>query len=565
MKNFYKTFLGIITLFTLLFSSCTKHLESINENPNGANPATTNPNLVLSTVLTEAGKTFVDLGFGNLMGVMQYTQKDGFGSEYNNYEWDGDNPWESYYGVLRNDQFVYKRAKSSHNELLEGISMVVRAMMFGLITDLYGGVPYTQALKGDKNITFPAYTSQKTIYLGVLATLDSANTILSKPTSELTAGNVGNFDVYYHGDPGKWRKLANSLALRYYMRISEKLPDVAKKGIEKIVDNPNKYPIITSNSDNCLMSYSGNSNPNSWPTNVLFDADSTNYRRVKMCNTFVRKLENLNDPRLGVWATKVKIILHVDKNLPPNTDKITTTTINGVKRKIRLISPDILTSRGLTPNDINQDSNYVGLPVALVAPQGYNLSPDPEQSSHNPHVSWLSLIYTKAKGPLLKARLMTAAEVHFIIAEAKAVKGWTNANAEQQYYAAIKASFNAWGLSSDEYTQYVQQPTVVFKGTQKQIIIQKWISNWSRTTESWFDFRRTGYPNIHGNKNHTVAPELPLRFYYPKDEQNLNTKNEKAAAHKLKVTQYSAFGAVGKYNSAWSKMWVLQGTVNPWN
>jgi hypothetical protein len=83
-------------------------------------------------------------------------------------------------------------------------------------------------------------------------------------------------------------------------------------------------------------------------------------------------------------------------------------------------------------------------------------------------------------------------------------------------------------------------------------------------TEAWFDFRRTGYPQIHGVQNQTVAPEVPVRFYYPKDEQNLNSANEEAAAASLEVTQYSAFGAAGKNNSAWSKMWVLQGTGKPW-
>jgi hypothetical protein len=565
MKTIYKISTGLFILFIVCFCSCTRHLERVNINPNGADPETTNPNLVLTDVLTEAGKAFVNLGFGNIMGVMQYTQKDGWGTDYNNYEWDGDNPWEGYYDILRNDKYVYERAKETDNKLLVGISQVMRAMMFGLITDLYGGAPYTDALKGAKGgnqYTFPKYTDQKTIYLGVLATLDSANTILSKPDSAYTA-KVGDVDVYYQGNRAQWRKLANSLALRYYMRISAKLPDVAQKGIEKIVNNPDKYPIITSADDDCVMDYSGNSDANSWPTNVKFDADSSNYRRVKMCNTFVTRMLNLDDPRLGVWASKVQIPLEVDKTLPSGTDTIKTTTVNGENQKVRYLSPDILSARGLTLDDINQNMNYVGLPVAMTAPQAYNMSPDPHQGSHNPHVSWLNSIYTQTDGPLLKARLMTAAEVHFIIAEAKAVDGWTNANAEQQYEAGIQASFDAWGIGS-AYPQYIQQSKVQFDGTQKQIMMQKWISNWSRATESWFDFRRTGYPEIHGVENQTVAPELPLRFYYPKDEQDLNSENEEAAAQKFKVTQYSAFGADGKYNSPWSKMWLLQGMVDPW-
>lgn len=565
MKVNIKFVLGISLVCCLLAFSCRKHLESLNDNPNGAAPNTTNPNLVLSTVLTETGKEFTNLGFGNLMGVMQYTQKDGWGADYNNYDWGGDNPWANYYAILRNNKFVYEKAIAANDELLEGISLVMKAMVYGLITDLYGDAPYDEALQGDKGgreNTFPAYTSQQSIYQKILATLDTANTLLSKPQSEYT-GNVSNADVYYGGKALKWRKLANSLALRYYMRISEKSPADAQKGIEKIVSSPDNYPLITNASDDAVMSFAGNSNSDSWPTNASYDADSSNFRRVKMCNTFVRTLIALNDPRINIWAAKVKIFLHVDDDLPAGTDYITDTIVDDEPRKVRYLSPDVLSAKALTLNDINQDPNYVGLPVALTAPQVYNLSPDANQASHNPHVSWLNMMYAGSKGPLLKARLMSAAEVHFIIAEAKAVKGWTGADAEKEYYAGIKASFDAWGITGF-YNDYINHPGVKFNHTQEQIIEQKWISNWSSATEAWFDFRRTGYPKLSGVQGRTLAPVLPVRFYYPKDEQNMNSDNVEAASANLEVTSYSAFGAAGKNNSPWSKMWVVRGTGQPW-
>ncbi|MEP6628487.1 MAG: SusD/RagB family nutrient-binding outer membrane lipoprotein [Ginsengibacter sp.] len=565
MKSIYKFHITLYIFVCASTFSCVKHLEKLNENPNGADPAITNPSLVLSTVLSETGKAFVALGYGDIAGVMQYTQKDGWGSGHNNYDWGGDNPWVAYFDILRNNQYVYNKAIESKDEFLQGITLVIKSMVFGLLTDLYGDVPYTSALHGDEGgqeNTFPTYDDQKSIYEGILADLKTANTLLSKSKSEYS-NNPGGVDLYYNGDPGKWRRLANSLALRYYMRISEKLPVDAKTGIEMIVGNPTDYPIITSASDDAAMAFAGNSNDNSWPNNVNYDSDSSNYRRLKMCNTFVTALQMRKDPRLGIFAAKVKVFLDVNDNLPARTDYTTDTVINGENRRVRYLSPDILSSRALTPADINQDPDYVGLAVALTGPQAYNLSPDLNQASRNPHVSWLNDIYRDPKGPLLKARLMSAAEVHFIIAEAKAAKGWTSANAETEYYAGIRSSFDTWGLGST-YTNYITQPDVVFVGTQKQIMEQKWIANWTNATESWFDFRRTGFPNIHGVQGRTIAPELPVRFYYPKAEQNLNSANEQAAANKLEVTPYSGFGADGSKNSAWSKMWLLQGTGKPW-
>lgn len=565
MRNRYFLPLSVVLLVGMCGLSCRKHLENVNLNPNGADPGTTNPNLVLSTVLSSTGKAFADLGFGDILGVMQYCQKDGWGTTFNNYDWDGDNPWSPYYDILRNDAYVLDKARASGNGLVEGIALTMRAMVFGLLTDLYGDVPYTDALKGaegGKSNTFPAYTTQQTVYAGILSDLDSAQALLSRPASDYTE-SPGTADLYYQGDPAAWRRLANSLSLRYYMRISEKSPEVARAGIEKIVGDPDTYPLITSASQDATLAFPGDDQDDSWPTNAAYDADSSNYRRVKMCDTFVRALEALSDPRLAVWAEQVQIFLLVDEDLPPGTDVTRDTVVDGEPRKVRYLSPDILSARGLTTADINQDPHYVGLPVALTGPQAYNLSPDLNQGSHNPHVSWLNIRYAGAGGGLLRARLMSAAEVHFIIAEASAVKGWTAADPATEYAAAIKASFDAWGVSA-AYQAYMTQPAVQFDGTQKQIITQKWIAAWSDATESWFDYRRTGYPLLAGVQGRTIAPVLPVRLYYPKTEQNLNGDHEQAASGTLEITPYSGFGADGSQDSPWSKMWVLQGTNKPW-
>lgn len=67
--------------------SCTKELLKMNENPNGADPQTSNPNLVFATVLSEAGKSFVNLGYQDIAGLMQHTQKDGWADGHNAYDW----------------------------------------------------------------------------------------------------------------------------------------------------------------------------------------------------------------------------------------------------------------------------------------------------------------------------------------------------------------------------------------------------------------------------------------------------------------------------------------------
>jgi hypothetical protein len=535
----------LVVLFSCTVFSC-KDLTELNVNPNGVNPDNANPNLVISTVLTEAGKAFVNLGYQDIAGVMQHTQKDGWSGGHNDYDWGGSQSWAGYYDILRNNQYVYDRGVAINSELHQGIALVMKSMMFGLITDLWGDAPYSAALKGavgGADNTFPSYDTQEAIYTGILADLEKANTLLSKNATDYPI-TVGTADLYYQGAPAKWRKLANSLALRYYMRISSKKSDVAKAGIEKIVGNATQYPIITAIADDAAMPFAGNSNDDSWPANAIYDASESNYRRIKMAATLVDKLLALKDPRLGVWANKVKVQIVVDPALPKGTDKI-----EGTKR---YLAPDKVAGKEYNTNE------YVGLPTAMLGGPTYNLSPTAEQAANNPHVSWLSDIYKQAKGPLLKSRLMSAAEVRFILAEA-ALKGWAVGDAKTHYEAGVKASLDTWGVGNG-YATYIAGTDAKYDGTLKQIIEQKWIASWTAAQEAWFDYRRTGFPELKTGPQ-AKRSVLPVRFYYMLDERNLNKTNTESAMSKLETTPYST---VDGKNSPWSKPWVIQGTGKPW-
>ncbi|WAC10362.1 SusD/RagB family nutrient-binding outer membrane lipoprotein [Dyadobacter pollutisoli] len=546
MKKLIKKSIIFPLLATMLIFSC-KDLSELNENPNGVGPESVNPNLVMPTVLTEVAKSYVNLGYQDIAGVVQHTQKDAWSSGHNDYDWSNQS-WNGYYDILRNNDLFYNRSVELNFEFHQGVSLVMKSFVFGLITDLWGDAPYTNALKGEAGAVgdiLPAFDGQDKIYAGIIADLEKANTLLSKPKAEYE-GIVDNVDVYYGGDPTKWRKMANSLLLRYYMRLSVKQPDIAKAGIEKIVGNAAQYPIITTNSEDATMGFPGNSDADAWPANAVFDASGSNYRRIKMCATLVEKLQTLKDPRLGIWANKVEVPLVVDATQPAGTDKI----VDGK----RILSPEKVKN-----TLYDTDPEYVGLPPSFSAlPSAYNLNPTPGQTSFNPHASFLNNIYKAAKGPLLRARLISAAEVHFILAEA-ALKGWAAGVAKDHYEAGIKASMDTWTVGSS-YTAYIATPGVVFDKTIKQVLEQKWIASWTAATEAWFDFRRTGFPELKAGPA-AKREVLPVRFYYMQDELQINKANAESAVSKLEITSYSQ---ADKGNSAWSKQWLIQGTAKPW-
>ena len=547
MKN------NLIIIFASLFVIMTSchDLDDLNINPNGVDPELADLNLLLPTIITGIGNNVLRLGVGDIGGVMQHTQKDGWSSGHNDYDWDNQNKsWKGYYDILRNNNAMYKKAVDEGHKFHEGVALILKSYTFGMIADLWGDAPYSQALQGEDGSDFfkPVYDDQKDIYLGILADLETANTILSNNQNTYT--NIQPVqDVLFEGNVMKWRKFGNALAMRYYMRLSLKEPAIAEAGIRKIASDPSNYPLLTDASDDATIGFVGNSTADSWPTNTKFDPNPQGtYFRTKLCATLVNALQELNDPRLSVWANPIAIPLEL----------VTGTGVDEVIEGKRQISQDIVDTYESTWNlGIDFDPLYVGIPPSVFAAPQYNLNPFLEQAVFNPHASQLNEMYKSASGPLLLMRLMSAAEVHFVLSEA-ALYGWGPGTPEGHYAAGIQQSFNAWGVGG-MFGDYIGGAP--YSGIES-IIQQKWIASWTSTAESWADYKRTGLPDFQTGESAKRAA-LPLRFYYHFDHEiALNPVNSNAAIDKLQATGF--IGNDGSNNSAWSKTWLLQGTGKPY-
>lgn len=542
-------FLILVLLMILPVLSC-KDLEGLNDNPNEIDPDEVNPSLVIATVLTNAAQVVVDEGFQDLAGVMQHTQKCAWYTAHNDYDWSGED-WTDFYAVALNCKYMGERGEAMDYPFYQGVAKVMSAYIYGWITDLWGDAPYTEALQGDEDNFTPVYDEQETIYLGIIDDLKEGIEFLLEYEESSSSSTTISEDVIYSGSSMQWRQFASSLILRYYMRISSKLPDEAQEGIEALIADPTTYPLILESADDANMTYIGSSSSDSWYSNTEFDSDGTIYRRLKACATLVDALEALDDPRIAVWLKKVEIPLVVSDSLPDGTDEIVDS--------VRYLSLDEVENV-----DYDTDKNYVGLPPSLSDPSGYNMNPTPGQNCYNPHVSYINTMYKSAAGDLLLARMCSAAEVNFVLAEA-ALKGWSvGGTAEDFYNEAIYQSFVAWGVSAD-YDTYIAGEAAYNDSESdeeqlERIITQKWIASWTAAGEAWFDYRRTGYPAIEaGSSADRSVP--PVRYIYMEDELTLNATNAEEALSRLETTSYTQSDGT---NSAWSKMWVLQDTNEPW-
>lgn len=210
MYKIKNSFIIALTIVFTLVISC-KDLTELNINPNGVDPENADLNLLLPTIITRVGQNVVSLGFGDIAGVMQHTQYDGWSGGHNDYDWDNQSQsWSDYYGILRNIDEYQKKAIAGEYEFHQGVALIMKAYTYGLITDLWGDAPYTDALKAEQGADYftPVFDEQKTIYDGILADLETANTLLSKSSSEYSNVNATQ-DVLFAGDVTKWRKFAN--------------------------------------------------------------------------------------------------------------------------------------------------------------------------------------------------------------------------------------------------------------------------------------------------------------------------------------------------------------------
>lgn len=223
----------ILTLFVVAFSlvSCDDVLD-INEDPN--NPAESTAQLTLPAAMLYSGQT-VGLDFALVSGfIVQYwTQSPEAGQyeAYDRYNYNGSQTatgWQNtWYGAMSDYQFV--KEKGIEDGLLNhaAIAALLQAYQFQVTVDLFGDIPFDEALQGEDGNLQPAYESAEVVYDKMIALVDEG-------LSMIVDGGIapGNEDLMLGGDMNTWRKFGNSLKLRMYMRQSEVRPDVAEAGIK---------------------------------------------------------------------------------------------------------------------------------------------------------------------------------------------------------------------------------------------------------------------------------------------------------------------------------------------
>ena len=537
-------YITIITMAcALFFASCSdEYMENMNTDPSKA--ATIDPNAQLTTAQLQ---TYGDLSMmeiyrnyhyaftQQLMGCWNTTNYGGRHTLDNN---EMSRIWTSFYTQsLKNIiDAQYRTAEDAEKVNINSVLRIYRVYLMSIITDTYGDAPFSEAglgfLEGKFN---PKYDKQEDIYNAFFLELEDAVNKID-PTKDKVTG-----DLIYAGDVTKWQQLANSLRLRFAMRISNVNPTKAQTEFENALaanggvitdassDALIKYMTIAfSFGQEAYSDYRGNS-----LSQLLFGNHPANNPSY-LCSTFFNQLYNSGDPR---------------------TFKISRCYYDGL---MSATSPD-------NRVDITQEMIEKGIDFSPRDPGAYSWEPWPtgydsdicaELAVNNPSVTATMAreVEPKLANNFLKSDnpgvVMTSAEVKFLMAEAT-VKKWNvgSVSAEDLYKQGVRAAmdfltdnYGCTATTDAEFDAFIQDKGA-FGHTDNQkleaINTQAWILHFTNPAECWANVRRSGYPKLKSPAEYgfgqylTGGTEIPVRLCYPVLESSYNKKSYNEAIERM--------------------------------
>ncbi len=298
--------IGLFMMIALAFTSCNKWIDTgINIDPDS--PSDVPMNLILPSVEARFAFTLVQGNDGfrtlslwdqQMTGIARQSQAEG---AYSFRAGDANNNWGALYaGFLMDAKKLMEKAQQpdAKSPYYEGAAKAITAAALGYASDLWGDIPYSEALQGGANLT-PKFDSQESIYATIQKLLDAAIVDFSQPAS----ANVFPFegDIIYKGDAAKWVKACYALKARYALHLSKRDANAYATALGYL------KKAFTSNDGNMYYHYS-TSNDNANPL-YLFMYDRGDVRVSKLITDTLSKY---NDPRLPKYAAPIPADIVID-------------------------------------------------------------------------------------------------------------------------------------------------------------------------------------------------------------------------------------------------------------
>jgi hypothetical protein len=539
VKNLLK--IGAVAALAWWAGACDKFDLDINTDPN--NPTSTTPNLLLNS----AEFALMD----NLAGGINDAQHGFMGLTASFDTWDVPAPswnffWGNVYaGALKDIEGLIEASSAdpasgrAENPHYLGIGQLLKAYTYVTLVDLFGDVPYSEALKGDAAtiITNPKFDDDEMVYREMKSLVDAALVNLNK-----TSGVKVDGDIIYAGNINKWKAFANSLKLKMAMTTRLVDPATAKTEVETLLAAGG---LLAASGDDFQLQFSKLVTPDN--RHPWYIGPYTGGEFTYISSQLMFEMVDLGDPRFPFYFRRQQKKV-LDPNNPTEKGTIPCTTTPGCtygymvsNQWVRdsLFGSDITqaevdflagmfgrdradpagvpadgtlrTIPGVYPCGGYYDVTAPGLPAANRAPGGGIF----------PALTHVNILFYRIEAALAMGanvgatpRALFEEAIRKHIAKVSAYGVATDVgNAVAPSAAAVDAYVAEWLAKYDAAPTDNAKLNVVMK--------QLWFCSWGSAYELWNAFRRTGLPTTLQEPIDPVRNE-PKRMPYPQNETTLN-------------------------------------------
>jgi len=507
MKNIKTIYTAAAMILILMISgSCTKDFEELNKNPYYSTVTSIGP--LFNSVVESLKLGWNEQFYVHNEVLYNETQLAVLTRDaWSNLSLGTEEIWSQYYSALAHIRDIENRIVAMENpdvpdslNNVKGMLKIITAYKTFRVTDLFGDIPFTEAGRGFQGLEYlhPKYDSQREIYLTLLEDLKWAEENMSE---NYTCENgslmvtIAEYDKLFGGNIRMWRKFANSMRLRYAMRMSEAEPEIAGQIISEIIEG--NLPLIQSGEDVVMM-----------PADQNWLKESTNWsfrehKNLRMGTNFWHEVST-HDSLDGSGITDPRAYIYYETNNENQWVAYPQNPGNGV------------TPSGGMPYQMHRDINYtIKGNECIYSPFNYYLIRD---ENTIPEI------------------LLTAAEIHFIKAEAylrgiglvqdenlAAGACFEGVIASMEFWDNIKENSTIWMYTDPGYETLSPYDiaNVIFFTEDKaaEIYKQRWLDLFRQPWEAYSLCRRTQATPREGE------PLNHFRLPYPPSESEHNSDN----------------------------------------
>ncbi|GAB2847968.1 RagB/SusD family nutrient uptake outer membrane protein [Hymenobacter ruber] len=538
--KFLKFCLVLASAGTLAVAPGCKDFYNVNVNP--LTPTAVGLYSLLPVTQVNMAEALGD----NIGGLSQYTmalmQQLYNTRSIGNFQQTGDSfsgEWAVLYrGVLINNERIITQGTTEQRWNYVGIAQLQKAYVFSQMVDVWGDIPYSEALKGEVNPA-PRFDKDEDIYngtasiQGLFSLIDEGLANLAKTGAVPTKPTLGEVDLIYKGDLDKWARFGRTLKLKLYNQLRKTTAAATVRNQVEPLLNGTAGPLMAEEVGDFQLGYLNTANPDNRNPGYVTDYNANPENRIG--RYFYEGMLTLNDPRkpyyfynqlaVGASTTNQDYISPLDPRF--------VTVRPGTSSQYASVAStaSVQTVQGLYPVGGRYDDGKGGKTGTTSgkaeAPQRL--------------LTYYSLKYTEAELRLTVYNDVAAARAAFsdaLQASFNKVNVIATADGSPVIPAASITTYKNSALARFDNAATAEDKLEV-------IMYEKYVASFGYGVDVYTDFRRTGHPTIRVSQEAVSlsAPNsgllvddgatrangpFPLRLYYPTNDLTLNPNSPRS-------------------------------------